>query len=146
MVTREGFVYEQKPLSVTRNVVVWEGWSLVRVVVRQGFYCISPSDALLQIVNTVSVVPLSSQKLTVHHICLFLPSAFWQSLFPKLSWRATSTAIILDVFRLLEGVMRLSVHCSGTFSCTCYPPVSRRNGVKVLRYTTWVVFFPVLVV
>ena len=39
MVAREGFVYEQKPLSVTRNVVVWEGWSLVRVVVRQGFYC-----------------------------------------------------------------------------------------------------------
>ena len=41
MVAREGFVYEQKPLSVTRNVVVREGWSLVRVVVRQGFYCIS---------------------------------------------------------------------------------------------------------
>ena len=41
MVAREGFVYEQKPLSVTRNVVVWEGWSLVRVVVRQGFYCIA---------------------------------------------------------------------------------------------------------
>ena len=40
MVAREGFVYEQKPLSVTRNVVEWEGWSLVRVVVRQGFYCI----------------------------------------------------------------------------------------------------------
>ena len=39
MVAREGFVYEQKPLSVTRNVVVFEGWSLVRVVVRQGFYC-----------------------------------------------------------------------------------------------------------
>ena len=39
MVARDGFVYEQKPLSVTRNVVVWEGWSLVRVVVRQGFYC-----------------------------------------------------------------------------------------------------------
>ena len=39
MVAREGFVYEQKPLSVTRNVVVREGWSLVRVVVRQGFYC-----------------------------------------------------------------------------------------------------------
>ena len=39
MVAREGFVYEQKPLSVTRNVVVWEGWWLVRVVVRQGFYC-----------------------------------------------------------------------------------------------------------
>ena len=37
MVAREGFVYEQKPLSVTRNVVVREGWSLVRVVVRQGF-------------------------------------------------------------------------------------------------------------
>ena len=30
MVAREGFVYEQNPLSVTRNVVVWEGWSLVR--------------------------------------------------------------------------------------------------------------------
>ena len=30
MVAREGFVYEQKPLSVTRNVVVWEGWSFVR--------------------------------------------------------------------------------------------------------------------
>ena len=39
MAAREGFIYEQKPLSVTRNVVVWEGWSLVRVVVRQGFYC-----------------------------------------------------------------------------------------------------------
>ena len=39
MVAREGFVYEQKPLSVTRDVVVREGWSLVRVVVRQGFYC-----------------------------------------------------------------------------------------------------------
>ena len=39
MVAREGFVYKQKPLSVTRNVVVSEGWSLVRVVVRQGFYC-----------------------------------------------------------------------------------------------------------
>ena len=39
MVAREGFVYEQNPLSVTRNVVVREGWSLVRVVVRQGFYC-----------------------------------------------------------------------------------------------------------
>ena len=39
MVAREGFVYERKPLSVTRNVVVWEGWSLVRVVVRKGFYC-----------------------------------------------------------------------------------------------------------
>ena len=32
--------YKQKTLSVTRNVVVYEGWSLVRVVVRQGFYCI----------------------------------------------------------------------------------------------------------
>ena len=41
MVAREGFIYEQKPLSVTRNVVVWEGWSLVRVVARQGFYCSS---------------------------------------------------------------------------------------------------------
>ena len=30
MVAREGFVYEQKPLSVTRNVVVWEGWSTGR--------------------------------------------------------------------------------------------------------------------
>ena len=39
MVAREGFVYEQNAQSVTRNVVVWEGWSLVRVVVRQGFYC-----------------------------------------------------------------------------------------------------------
>ena len=38
MVAREGFVYEQKPLSVSRNVIV-SGWSLVRVVVRQGFYC-----------------------------------------------------------------------------------------------------------
>ena len=39
MVAREGFVYEQNAQSVTRNVVVCEGWSLVRVVVRQGFYC-----------------------------------------------------------------------------------------------------------
>ena len=39
MVAREGFIYEQKPLSVTQNVVVLEGWSLVREVVRQGFYC-----------------------------------------------------------------------------------------------------------
>ena len=39
MVAREGFVYKQKALSVIQNVVVWEGWSLVRVVVRQGFYC-----------------------------------------------------------------------------------------------------------
>ena len=39
MVAREGFVYKQNAQSVTRNVVVWEGWSLVRVVVRQGFYC-----------------------------------------------------------------------------------------------------------
>ena len=39
MVAREGFVYTQNAVSVTRNVVVWEGWSLVRVVVRQGFYC-----------------------------------------------------------------------------------------------------------
>ena len=31
--------YKQKTLSVTRNMVVKEGWSLVRVVVRQGFYC-----------------------------------------------------------------------------------------------------------
>ena len=45
MVAREGFVYEQKPLSVTRNVVVWEGWSLVRVVVCQGFYCTCFLDA-----------------------------------------------------------------------------------------------------
>ena len=30
MVAREGFIYEQKPLSVTRYVVVWEGWSFVR--------------------------------------------------------------------------------------------------------------------
>ena len=44
MVAREGFVYEQKPLSVTRNVVVREGWSLVRVVVRQGFYCTTRID------------------------------------------------------------------------------------------------------
>ena len=44
MVAREGFVYEQKPLSVTRNVVIWEGWSLVRVVVRQGFYCTTKID------------------------------------------------------------------------------------------------------
>ena len=43
MVAREGFVYKQKALSVTRNLVVWEGWSLVRVVVRQGFYC-TPKD------------------------------------------------------------------------------------------------------
>ena len=48
MVAREGFVYEQKPLSVTRNVVVWEGWSLVRVVVRQGFYC-SPFAILVNL-------------------------------------------------------------------------------------------------
>ena len=41
MVAREGFVYTQNALSVTRNVVVWEGWSLVRVVVRQEFYCIT---------------------------------------------------------------------------------------------------------
>ena len=46
MVTHEGFVYEQKPLSVTRNVVVWEGWSLVRVVVRQGFYCTCMTDCI----------------------------------------------------------------------------------------------------
>ena len=39
MVAREGFVYKQKALSVTRNVVVCEGWSLVRVVVRYRFYC-----------------------------------------------------------------------------------------------------------
>ena len=39
MVACEGFVYKQNSLSVTRNVVVREGWSLVRVVVRQGFYC-----------------------------------------------------------------------------------------------------------
>ena len=26
--------------NVTQNMVVYEGWSLVRVVVRQGFYCI----------------------------------------------------------------------------------------------------------
>ena len=38
MVAREGFVYKQKALSVTRNVVVREGWSLVRVVVRHVFY------------------------------------------------------------------------------------------------------------
>ena len=48
MVAREGFVYEQKPLSVTRNVVVWEGWSLVRVVVRQGFYCMLYPKNMLQ--------------------------------------------------------------------------------------------------
>ena len=36
MVAREGFVYKQNAQSVTRNVVVWEGWSLLRVVVRQG--------------------------------------------------------------------------------------------------------------
>ena len=40
MVARRGFVYKRKALSVTQNVVVWEGWSLVRVVIRQGFYCI----------------------------------------------------------------------------------------------------------
>ena len=31
--------YKQKTLSVTQNMVVL--WSLVRVVVRQGFYCIA---------------------------------------------------------------------------------------------------------
>ena len=37
--------YKQKTLSVTRNVVVYEGWSLVRVVVRQGFYCTTVSSS-----------------------------------------------------------------------------------------------------
>ena len=31
--------YKQKTLSVTLNMVVYGGWSLVRVVVRQGFHC-----------------------------------------------------------------------------------------------------------
>ena len=50
MVAREGFVYKEKALSVTQNAVVWEGWSLVRVVVRQGFYCIS---RILNLINQI---------------------------------------------------------------------------------------------
>ena len=57
MVAREGFVYEQKPLSVTRNVVICEGWSLVRVVVRQGFYC---NSRIPKLVDSGSTAPIHS--------------------------------------------------------------------------------------
>ena len=66
MVAREGFVYEQKPLSVTRNVVVWEGWSLVRVVVRQGFYC--SSKLLLPGARPGSKTNFLVAKLDVHFL------------------------------------------------------------------------------
>ena len=61
MVAREGFVYEQKPLSVTRNVVVREGWSLVRVVVRQGFYCITIPETWVEVEKTTDYEMLQYQ-------------------------------------------------------------------------------------
>ena len=71
MVAREGFVYEQKPLSVTRNVVVWEGWSLVRVVVRQGFYCIG--ETVFQFVLAAGEFLIKSLfvhvELHIHFLC-----------------------------------------------------------------------------
>ena len=57
MVAREGFVYEQKPLSVTRNVIVRVGWSLVRVVVRQGFYCSSSNSIGADNISLCIVIP-----------------------------------------------------------------------------------------
>ena len=74
MVAREGFVYEQKPLSVTRNVVVWEGWSLVRVVVRQGFYCTPKASCSLPDVLIIGmqhevVYLFDSSARTIEHYC-----------------------------------------------------------------------------
>ena len=69
MAAREGFVYEQKPLSVTRNVVVREGWSLVRVVVRQGFYC---TDMLSAGCITTSLIVMYIQRTRVDKGCLVM--------------------------------------------------------------------------
>ena len=52
MVVSQGS-YKQKTLSVTRNVVVYEGWSLVRVVVRQGFYCIDKASVGIPNTNDI---------------------------------------------------------------------------------------------
>ena len=65
MVAREGFVYEQNPLSVTRNVVVWEGWSLVRVVVHQGFYC----TGLFVTCVTYKVLEIGRCTRVTHLVC-----------------------------------------------------------------------------
>ena len=84
MVARKGFVYEQKPLSVTRNVVVWEGWSLVRVVVRQGFYCTSGNKMKMK--NKI----LGAELLTVHWQCWQMSSGWEKLLFSVYRWPENS--------------------------------------------------------
>ena len=65
MVAREGFVYEQKPLSVTRNVVVWEG----PMVVGEGG---RSSGVLLYLTNIMKVGHagiLSKWLVQVYELC-----------------------------------------------------------------------------
>ena len=79
MVAREGFVYTQNAQSVTRNVVVWEGWSLVRVVVRQGFYCTG-----LKCLNKFTELDYFTHKHSVVQDC------FWRNSNLSLSWKFRS--------------------------------------------------------
>ena len=74
MVAREGFVYEQKPLSATRNVVVWEGWSLVRVVVRQGLYCITICINYVFLENWH--LPCNTNNIEPYSFITFFPKIF----------------------------------------------------------------------
>ena len=118
MVAREGFVYEQKPLSVTRNVVVWEGWSLVRVVVRQGFYCIIIDDKLSWKPHIQSVKSKLSSVLSIMYKASKLINTagmytLYCSLFhPYLSycneiWGNTYTSNVKCLFTLQKKAIRL---------------------------------------
>ena len=102
MVAREGFVYEQKPLSVTRNVVVWEGWSLVRVVVRQGFYCIIIYVARL-IYPSLMKVQLSwsafGDEFCNNQFC------YWDYLMRTTFWEGSTQFALVRVIRSLWCIL-----------------------------------------
>ena len=78
---RDSYTNRNHWLSVTRNVVVWEGWSLtlVRVVVRQGFYCTPNNNHFFDVPHSPQAQSdtLVSQKsghvsLSQWHVCLWL--------------------------------------------------------------------------
>ena len=102
MVAREGFVYEQKPLSVTQNVVVWEGWSLVRVVVRQGFYCSTWISGHCESLTSPLTVSLSQyqayeQCWSFHNACLSSNTVLFPDLFIPRHLRSWSTLCFLSL-------------------------------------------------
>ena len=81
MVTREGFVYEQKPLSVTRNVVVWEGWLFVRGSTVHLYYYSSPVITNLSSKFDENF-PVRSQFYSDHRVnCLRQSATFVRPLF-----------------------------------------------------------------